>query len=159
MNSFRVLMIMIFLLSGSACFAGNWTGFDDGFRDGAKRNVPVIVDFSAEWCGWCKKMEKEVFSRPDVATRLASETVTVRIDVDSPSLLTYKGARMTAGQLATQLRVSGLPTLLVFSPKGDRLAELVGFVDAKTFLRFLDYLKQKKYASMSFDAYLRSGPK
>ena len=153
------LVTALLLASGTLCHAGEWAGFDDGFRAAAANGRPVIVDFSAEWCGWCKKMEKEVFSRPDVATRLASETVTVRIDVDSPSLLTYKGARMTAGQLATQLRVSGLPTLLVFSPKGDRLAELVGFVDAKTFLRFLDYLKQKKYASMSFDAYLRSGPK
>ena len=159
MKMLSVLAAFLFFAAGSACMAGEWVGFDEGLRTAAANGRPVIVDFSAEWCGWCKKMEKEVFSRPDIASRLAAEAVTVRIDVDSKSTLTYKGAKMTGGQLATLMRVSGLPTLLVFSPKGDKLTDLVGFVDAKTFLVFLDYLKQKKYTSISFDSYLGSGAK
>ena len=159
MNKFRVLMVMIVLSAGSAAFAGNWTGFDEGFRDAAKRNVPVIVDFSAEWCGWCKKMDSDVFSRPEVSSRLAKEAATVRIDVDSKTPLTYRGKTTTAGQLAGLVGVQGLPTLVVFDSRGNKLAELVGYVDAKYFLRFLDYIKTKKYQSMGFEAYLRSGEK
>ena len=153
------MMTFIFCAYGSLCHAGGWGGFDEGFRAASANGRPVIVDFSAEWCGWCKKMDKEVFSRSDVASRLAAETVTVRIDVDSPVTLTYRGVKMTGGQLATLLRVAGLPTLVVFSPKGEKLTQLEGYVDAARFLRFLDYLKQKKYVSMSFDSYLRSGAK
>lgn len=157
MNILRVFMVMTFLLSGTAVFAGNWTGFDEGFRNAAKRNVPVIVDFSAEWCGWCKKMDSEVFSRPEVSSRLEKETATVRIDVDSRAPLTYRGRTTNAGQLAGLVGVQGLPTLVVFDAQGNKLTELVGYVEVKYFLRFLDYLKAKKYQSMSFEAYLRSG--
>jgi thioredoxin-related protein len=159
MKLFYCLFFLVLSFSGSFAFAGDWKGFDEGFRAAKAGNLPVIVDFSADWCGWCKKMDKDVFSRKDVAARLASETVTVRIDTESPASLTYKGKRMTIREFTTLMRIEGLPTLMVFNPQGDKLTELVGYVDAKYFLLFLDYLKKKKYSSMSFQTYLGQGGK
>src|SRR5262245_4891497 len=56
----------------------------------------VFVDFSTEWCGWCKKLEQEVFSRPEVAKAMTG-FVNVHVDAEKspegPSLAKTYGAR------------------------------------------------------------------
>ena len=158
MTAVRFYFTLFFLCSiMSSAFAGSWAGFDQGFREAKAKKLPVIVDFSADWCGWCKKMDAETFSRPDVAARLAAETVTVRLDADSDAPLTYRGKTMTSRQFASAMRVDGLPTLMVFDAQGNKLTELIGFADAKHFLFFLDYVKKGCYRKISFEQYMRAG--
>lgn len=70
--------------------------FDDLIRDS---EVPVLVDFFAEWCGPCKMVSP-------VVQRLAAENkgrfVTVKIDTDKkPSI-------------AGRWNITGVPTLMLF---------------------------------------------
>jgi thioredoxin-related protein len=137
--------------------ASEWGGFDEGFAAAAKNGKSVIVDFSADWCIWCKKMDKDVFSRADVRGRLSREFNTVRLDTDSNTPLTYKGKKLTSNSFAKYMRVQGLPTLIVFDPSGNPLSELPGYVDAKTFNSYLDYVGKKMYGKMTFEQYLKTG--
>jgi thioredoxin-related protein len=151
------LTAAVALSSFSAVYAESWTGFDQGFREAKAKNLPVIVDFSTKWCGWCKKMDKDVFSRPDIAARLAAEFSTVRLDAESSTPLVYKGITMASREFTYAMNVEGFPTLIVFDAQGNKLSELTGYVEAKYFIMFMDFIKKGCYKKTTFEQYVRAG--
>lgn len=62
----------------------------------------VLVDFYADWCAPCKKMAPYLDT---LTTEMAGKVTVVRINTDDNQ------------ELASQLSISGLPTLLVFKNK------------------------------------------
>src|SRR5437667_4860112 len=71
-----------------------------------KSDVPVLVDFWAEWCGPCKAIGPSV---EQLATEYAGKAKVLKVDVDRE------------GELATRYGVMSIPALLVF--KGGKVVE------------------------------------
>ncbi|MFD1259593.1 protein-disulfide reductase DsbD [Entomomonas asaccharolytica] len=91
----------------------------------------VMVDWSADWCIACLKMEKEVFEDDAVATKLADYQL-IKIDM----------SKMTDQhrQLQNNYKVFGPPTILFFDRVGNELinARIVGEMGQAEFLAHLD---------------------
>jgi thiol:disulfide interchange protein DsbD len=84
-------------------------------------NKPVLIHFYADWCAACKKLDEETFSDERVAKKSRYFTM-VRADCTSPDRETTV--------LTQRFAVSGLPTIVFFSAKGEELHSLrvVGFL-------------------------------
>lgn len=74
-------------------------------------NLPVLVDFTAVWCGPCRMLEPIV---AQLAEELEGKIKIVKLDVDEN------------GDLAIQYQVMGVPTLILFS-KGQAVERLTGY--------------------------------
>ena len=85
---------------------------DENFQDEViNASQPVIVDFTAVWCGPCKMLEPVVLELADVWDGKAK---IVKLDVDNNA------------ESAMRYQVMGVPTLMLFV-NGEPVERLTGF--------------------------------
>ena len=84
----------------------------------------ILLNFSgSDWCGWCKKLDAEVFSQPAFQEYAAANLVAVLADFPRRTKLDEK-LQAQNERLMQHFRVEGFPTLLLFSPEGEQIAQL-----------------------------------
>ncbi len=86
------------------------------------KRLPILIDFSTSWCGWCRKLEADTYSDPKVWEKLDAEVVLCQIDGDQER------------ELTRQFRVRGYPTLVVTDSRGNEILRVGGYVPPETFL-------------------------
>ncbi len=103
----------------------------------------VMLDFTgSDWCGWCIKLNKEVFSQPEFA-EYAKKNV-VAVEVDFPNKKKLSAAQKQANDaLAKKYEIKGYPTIIVLNSEGKKVGEL-GYQAGgpKAFIAELEKLKK-----------------
>ena len=84
----------------------------------------ILVDLYAEWCGWCRRLEKDVFDHPDFAA-YAKKFVKLRVDVED-------GGDGT--ELQSRYHANSLPTTLVLTPKFVLVDMVQGYAPREDFV-------------------------
>ena len=147
-KTLAALFVLVFVVL--ACFnlgaEPKWYSFNEGMAKGKADNKPVIVDFYADWCSWCKVMDKETFSNKEVAAIMNANYILVRIDVEGNQNIRYKNRDFTPKQFQMYMQVSGLPTIAFFDKKGELVTLLPGFVPARDFKPVLNYISTECYS-------------
>lgn len=87
--------------------------------------LPLMIDFTAEWCAACHEMERETYTDPRVIAA-AGGFVTAMIDCTDEASPAIKAVQKKYG-------VTGLPTVVFAMPDGRILNSTVGFVEAGSF--------------------------
>lgn len=123
--------------------APEWRGWNDGLKEATATNRPVIVDVYTDWCGWCRRMDHDVYSKTEIADYLRKKFVTIRLNAESKTSAMYEGHDYTAQDLSTQrFRVSGYPTTVFLRSTGAHMANVPGYVPADRFLLLLRYVAE-----------------
>jgi thioredoxin-related protein len=143
--------------ASSQAGVGMWLSFNEGMALAAKEKKHVVIDFYTSWCRWCKVMDRETFSDPEVKKYLAENFVTIRIDAESTSeKVSYKGEELTPVALARTFGVRGFPSLAYLDRDQEFVWVVPGFVPAKDFLPFLHYMQKECYKQqMSFEEFMK----
>ena len=96
---------------------------DDNFElEVLKADIPVLVDFWAEWCGPCQALAPTI---ADLAEEFKDKVKVGKVNVDSN------------GNIATNYGVRSIPTLLIFQ-NGTILNQIVGNVQKESITKLLN---------------------
>ena len=117
-----------------------WRSWDDGLREASRSSRPVLVDVYTDWCGWCRRMDRDVYARNDVREYLAKRFITVKLNAESRANGQYEGRVQTSRALAQRFRVTGYPTSVFLRAGGDHIVNVNGYVPADRFLLILRYI-------------------
>ncbi len=119
------ISILFFLIFSSLSEAIVWeSSYEKGMQQAAQTGKPVFIDFYTDWCGWCKKLDSQVYTDGDVQN-LAQQMICIKVDCDRDKAT------------AQHYQVDGYPTLIFLSSSGTVIRKQVGFADKPRVIEFL----------------------
>ena len=102
------------------------TNFDEAKAKAIKDQKPMLIDFTgSDWCGWCIKLDEEVFSQADFQEFASDSLVLVEIDFPKNKVQSEE-LKVQNKALAEKYSIRGFPTILLLSPEAE-LIEKTGY--------------------------------
>jgi protein disulfide-isomerase len=110
----------------------------------------ILMDFTgSDWCGWCIKLNKEVFSTKEFADYAKDNLVLVEVDFPRKKKLSDEQKKANDA-LQSKYGAEGFPTIVVLNSEGKQVWKQVGYMPGgpKAWIAKLDEAKGKKTASL-----------
>jgi len=123
--------------------------FEDALQKARTAHKPVIVDFWAQWCGWCHRLDKTTYMDPAVV-KLAEDFVAVKVNTEGDP---------RDAAVAIRYDVSSLPTIMVVSPHGRPIVRVNGFVGPGQFPHLLEEAKEVSGRVIAWEVRLEKDPR
>ncbi len=120
-----------------------WHAYDQGMALAKQENKKIFLHFWAEWCTYCRKMEKETFRDSAVIAYLNKHFISIRVNTDKEQ------------KLAGRFGIRGVPDNWFVDETGQEISNRSGFVPVKLFLPILKYIHTDSYKNKSFGDFLR----
>lgn len=111
-----------------------WRKPADGLKESLSTRKPILYDFTAEWCGYCKMMKSAVFEKTEDATKINRMYIPVvvmdrrREEGRNPGEIS---------DLQSKYKIRGFPTLIIQYPDKNDYKMLPGFVNEDSVMNFL----------------------
>lgn len=111
-------------LSAAAMAGEGWiTDFEAAKKEAAEKKRPILVDFSgSDWCGWCIKLDSEVFSKKEFKDYASQNLVLFLADFPRNNKQT-DAVKKQNDELAKKYKVEGFPTVLLLDSEGQVLTK------------------------------------
>jgi thioredoxin-related protein len=139
-------LFIIALFCSSATFAQSdklvWENWNEGYEKAIKSNKILLVDAYTEWCGWCKRMDRDTYTNPEVIKKLNEHFVIVKFNPEIENI-NYKVGDQTLTNkqlygLLCQGKSTGFPTTYYITPAKNSLVIDAGYKGPDDFIKVLD---------------------
>jgi thioredoxin-related protein len=120
----------------------HWYEWNEGYEKAVKEGKIVLVDAYTDWCGWCKKMDRDTYTNKAVISKIESHFIPIKFNPEINGATykvgdkTYSGAELY-GLLCNGER-TGFPTVYYIFPKKNGIFIDAGYKGPDAFLQVLD---------------------
>ena len=130
-KSARLFLVAAAVSLVFAAFAraeSDWLHDYNKAQDEAKTNHKLLfLNFTgSDWCGWCIKLDKDIFSQPQFKNYAHDNLVLVELDFPRKKSQPTEEKKQNV-QLAQQYEVLGFPTIVVLNSGGQKVWQFDGY--------------------------------
>jgi len=139
----------------------NWMTFEEAVEKSQTEQRKVFIDVYTDWCGWCKVMDKNTFSQPDIAEYLNENFYPVKLDGEQKEDIEFRGhtfkyvasGRRGYHQLAASLLNNKLsyPTVVFLDEDFNMIQPLPGYQKPVQFERVIKFIGGDHYKDTSWE--------
>lgn len=104
---------------------------EQGLRKAQMSNRLVMIDFYADWCGWCQKLDQETFADPKVKEMLRFMFICIKVNGDENSAA------------VTKYHVQGYPNIVFVAPDGRVVHQQPGYLPPDQFVQLLNAVSER----------------
>lgn len=163
------LICMLSLTSNVFGQEVSWMSWDEAVARASEEANPkkIFVDVYTDWCGWCKKMDKDTFQNPEVAAYMSANFYMVKLDGEGKDPIDFRGKKYSfvpSGrngyhELAAALLQGRLsyPTVVFLDEDFQMLSPVPGYQKPEPFLSIARYFGENIYKEKDWKAYSGQG--
>lgn len=109
----------------AAASIGKWyTDYEKAAKLAKEHDKMLLLDFTgSDWCGWCKRLDKEVFTKDEFKEWAGEKFILVKLDFPRKTKLPAATKKQN-DKLAKRHGVQGFPTIIVLDSKERAIARL-----------------------------------
>ena len=130
---FLSLLVLPVLSNAQVEFNTN-SSWEDISKNAAESGKFIFIDAYTDWCGWCKVMDKNTFSQPEVAARMNESFVNYKIEMEKEDI---------GKLLAMKYGIRSFPSFIILNKKGELHTVLTGYSPPEDWLKSLEEILNK----------------
>ena len=144
------LALALVLLGSNGQHAIRWEHrFDEAVKKARASGKPIMIDFWADWCSWCHRLDQTTYVDP-VVVKLSEQFVAVKVDTE--------GGKKNQ-EIALHYNVATLPTITFVTPGGRQILTLRGFQGPGQFPRTMEAARETGARIMALESALDRDPR
>jgi thioredoxin-related protein len=137
------LALCLAALSASAGEGIRWQSYREGMALAQKEKKKVYLHFYADWCSYCKKMDRSTFQATEVMSYLNKHFVPVRVNTDQEK------------KIARRYNVRPIPDNWFIDGQGQRIANRPGYIPPEDLYLLLKYYRTDSYKKVSYRTFVQ----
>ncbi len=143
----------------------NWISWEEAVQLSKSDAQPkkIFVDVYTDWCGWCKKMDKNTFQHPEVSKYMQKNFYMVKMDAEGKDPIEYQGktfkfvpsGRRGYHELAAALLQGRMsyPTVVFLDEQLNMLSPVPGYQQVEPFMQIAKYFGENIYKDKDWESY------
>ena len=166
----RLVIIFLFAMAGIVAKAQetiNWMSIEEAEARCAEEPRTVFIDVYTDWCGWCKRMDKDTFSNPVIAKYMNEHFYAVKLNAETSDTITFHGqqyvgyvredGRNGSHRLARALLKGKMsyPSYVIMNEEMRVLQVIGGYQKAEAFEPMIHFFGDEAYKVMSGNDFLK----
>ena len=164
-----ILVFVAFISFTGTAQEVTWLSWSEAAALASSDETPkkIFVDVYTDWCGWCKKMDKDTFQNEEVATYMEANFYMVKLDGEGKEEIEYKGktfkfvpsGRNGYHEFAAALMNGKMsyPTTIFLDEEMNMLSPVPGYQKPEPFLNIAKYFGDDIYKEKDWKTYTEKG--
>lgn len=140
-----------------------WLTVQEAYALTQKTPKKFVIDVYTDWCGWCKVMDRETFSKPAIVDYVNENYYAVKLNAEQTGDIklgkqTFKyvsGGSRGVHELAAALMKNQMsyPTTVFLDEKFQLIQPIPGYLEPRMFHQVITYFGQNYHQKEAFDQY------
>jgi len=133
-----------------------WPTFDEALLRAESTGKFILIDIYAPWCGWCRRMQQEVYTNAALVSYVQDHFAYGRLNLDDAQTRhIFKGQIFTSQELGYALGAEGTPTTVFLTGDGEYITRCPGYWDLESFTKAVEFVATGAYERHSFSEFSR----
>lgn len=160
-----ILGILLFGCIGFSVYAqelewGSMNEVESSMKENPKK---VLVYVTTNWCGWCKRMNANTFSKPEIMNYLNNNFHIIKLDGEEKETINFMdhtfnfkvAGRRGYNELAYSILEGRLsyPSLVFLDEQFNRITIAPGYRESSELMPLLEYVSEEFYKTQSLEEY------